>query len=46
MEDAKDYFKRKVEFLIVQIEKVQAIGREKSTVRAGNLIQLNVTDLA
>jgi hypothetical protein len=35
IEDAKDYFKRKVEFLIVQIEKVQAVGREKSTVRSG-----------
>jgi len=34
IEDALDYFKRKVEFLGTQIEKVQAVGREKSTVRA------------
>lgn len=34
LEDAKDYFKRKVEFLTTQIEKVQSVGREKSSVRA------------
>jgi len=31
--EAQDYFKRKVEFLTTQIEKVQTVGREKSTVR-------------
>jgi len=31
--EAQDYFKRKVEFLTTQIEKVQNVGREKSTVR-------------
>jgi prefoldin alpha subunit len=34
LEDALDYFKRKVEFLSTQIEKVQQVGREKSNVRA------------
>jgi len=34
IEDALDYFKRKVEFLSTQIEKVQSVGREKTTVRS------------
>jgi len=34
LEQAKDYFKRKVEFLTAQIEKVQQILREKTTIRA------------
>jgi len=33
IEEAQDYFKRKVEFLTGQIEKVQSVGREKSGVR-------------
>jgi prefoldin alpha subunit len=33
IEEAQDYFKRKVEFLTTQIEKVQTVGREKATVR-------------
>jgi len=33
LDQAKDYFKRKVEFLTAQIEKVQAVLREKSTIR-------------
>jgi len=30
-----------VEFLTTQIEKVQSVGREKSTVRAGQFITLS-----
>ncbi|ODN00967.1 DNA polymerase delta small subunit [Orchesella cincta] len=37
IEEAQDYFKRKVEFLTGQIEKVQSVGREKSTVRQGTM---------
>jgi prefoldin alpha subunit len=33
IEEAVDYFKRKVEFLGTQIEKVQLVGREKSGIR-------------
>ena len=35
LEEAQDYFKRKVEFLSTQIEKVQQVGREKSGIRQG-----------
>jgi len=33
LEDAIDYFKRKVDFLGTQIDKVQHVGREKSGIR-------------
>jgi len=40
MADAIDYFKRKVDFLGQQIEKVQQVGRDKSSIRSGKWINL------
>jgi len=37
LEDATDYFDRKVKFLQGQIEKVQSVGREKSQIRSAIL---------
>lgn len=33
VESAKDYFKRKVEFVTEQMEKIQMMGMEKSKIR-------------
>lgn len=33
IEGGKDYFKRKVKFVTEQMEKIQAVGKEKATIQ-------------
>ncbi|KAK9503549.1 hypothetical protein O3M35_010083 [Rhynocoris fuscipes] len=40
IENARDYFKRKVNFVTDQMEKIQAIGIEKSRIREGKLLRI------
>lgn len=37
IEDAKDYFKRRVMFVTEQMEKIQLVGLEKSKIRAATM---------
>lgn len=42
IEGAKDYFKRKVQFVTEQMEKIQVIGIEKSKVREAICMMLEM----
>jgi prefoldin alpha subunit len=42
MEQAKDYFKRRVTFVTEQMEKIQAAGIRKNEIRDGNALTLKL----
>lgn len=46
IEDAKDYFKRRVEYVTEQMEKIQQLGLEKSKLRETMVDVIEIKKLA